>query len=308
MKLETILVGVDFSNESRLAVEQAAGLARQHDAKLVLLHAGPVPDVPLPEVPEEAQPALTEYQRYLKERFDVDHEHLVEMRERIAGNDVRTSHMLINGFPDEGICQAAEELDAELVVVGSHGRTGLDRLLLGSVAEKVVRACQRSVLVARPGPTTSGYHKILVATDFTESAERALDAAMTMAAPEAQIDLLHCWQLPPVSSAYGPTPRVAMELAGPLADYSRQLGADLLARYGRPGVSLKFQLMEAAPTQGLLERIDEEGDYSLVVTGSHGRRGIRRLLLGSVAEAMVRHAPTSVLVVHEMPEHAWEAK
>lgn len=308
MKLETILVGVDFSNESRLAVEQAAALARQCGAKLVLLHVGPVPDMPLPEMPAEVQPALTEYQRYLKERFDVDHGHLVEMRERIAGKDTRVSHMLIDGFPDAGICQAAEELDAGLVVVGSHGRTGLELLLLGSVAEKVIRACPRSVLVARPGPTTGGYHKILVATDFTESAERALEAALTMAAPDAQVDLLHCWQLPPMSSSYGPTPRVAVELAGPLADYSRQLGADLLARHDRPGVSLKFRLLEATPTQGLLEWIEEEGDYALVVTGSHGRRGIRRLLLGSVAEAVVRHAPTSVLVVHDMPEHAWETK
>lgn len=310
MKLETILVGVDFSDSSQIAVEHAANLARKTDAKLVLLHVASIPSAPI-EVPDAIQPTRAEYQRLIEDHLAEDRRRLQELRERIAGQDTRVSHMIIDGFPDEGITQAADQVDADLVVMGSHGRTGLKRMLIGSVAEKVVRISKRSVLVARaiPGMAAGGYRKILVATDFSASAEHALATAMELAArdaqpdarpsarPSARIDIVHAWHLPPISYSYGPAPRIAVELAEPLAEHAKERGAELIERYDRPGVKLRFHLAEAAPIQGILERLDQ-GDYDLVVTGSHGRRGIRRFLLGSVAEATVRHATIPVLVTH----------
>ncbi|WP_428263557.1 universal stress protein [Haliangium sp.] len=298
MTLHTILVGVDLSDESHTAVNHAIRIARHSGAKVVLLHAGVVPSPP-PEVPAAIQPTLSEYDRILREHLSEERGRLAELRERVSGQGVEISQMVIDDFPDHGICQAAGELGADMVVVGSHGRSGFKRLLLGSVAERVVRLCERDVLVARGGGDASGdgYRRLLVATDFSRIAELALEKAMALAAPEARIDVVHCWHLPPVSYSYFTANSAVVELSEPLGKYTRELGEQLIAKHRRPGLELSFRSLEAPPTSGLIEWMDGK-DYELVVTGSHGRRGMRRFLLGSVAEATVRHAPCSVLVVH----------
>jgi nucleotide-binding universal stress UspA family protein len=101
--------------------------------------------------------------------------------------------------------------------------------------------------------------------------------------------------------------KVADELARPiresLSSTARARGAELIERFTRPGVTMNFIDIEAAPTRGLHEHLDQ-GKYDLAVVGSHGRRGFRRWMLGSVAESTVRHAPCSVLVVHPPEQEA----
>lgn len=298
MKLATILVGVDFSDESQLAIDHAVNIARHSGARLVLLHVGVVPQ-PTPDVPASIQVTLSGYEQALKEQLNEDRRRLGEIRERISGQGVEVAQMIIEDFPDQGICRAADELDADLVVIGSHGRTGVKRLLLGSVAERVVRLSDRNVLVARrsAGVGAGGYRKILVAMDFSPTAEEALRVAMNLAAPEAQVDMLNCWRLPGISTPYLPSNRTMLELSEPLSTYSKQLGEKMVTKHSRPGLNLAFHSLDAPPAQGIVEWLDGK-DYGLVITGSHGHRGLRRFLLGSVAEATVRHAPISVLVVH----------
>jgi nucleotide-binding universal stress UspA family protein len=156
-----------------------------------------------------------------------------------------------------------------------------------------------SVLVARPGRTGGSYRRILVPTDFSGISEAALDAARSLADADAEIDLLHCWQMPiPVTSYYVPTTSRGAslkQLRGEIEGDARVQVEALAERFRADGIELSSDVIESSPAEGI---IDRAAGYDLIAMGSHGHRGFRRLLLGSVAEAVIRHAPCSVLVTH----------
>ncbi len=299
MEMRKILVGVDFSPESDAAVKQSLNLARHVGAEIVLLHVGVIPE-DAGSTPDVSAGAA--YTKVVKEQLASDRNALEELRERIDGQGVQVSHMVVDGFADTALVDAASEIGAHLIALGTHGRTGIKRFLLGSVAERVVRLAPCSVLVARPGAEAAGgFRKITVPTDFSPTAERALRAGLKVAAPGATVDLLHCWQLPPLSGMYY-TPVKAVDdvyesVRQTITKSVDEAAAALLERYKDRPVDLKFHAIEESPAHGIQQWLEKTGS-ELVVTGSHGRRGVRRFLLGSVAESTVRHAPCSVLVVH----------
>ena len=297
MSINKILVAVDFSPESSEAVSQAMDVARHCGAELVLLHVGSVPTMPL-GTPDSMAATVSEYYEILQSHLTRDRQQLEELRQRLSGQGVVVSHVVIDGFADRAICDAADQMDADVISLGTHGRTGFKRVVLGSVAEKVVRLSGRDVLVARPGSRCrGGYERICVGTDFSEISERALERALAVAAQGARIDLVHAWLLPPMSNAY----IVSDDLAGPVRESIRAAalasGAALVDKYRRPGLALTFHEIEQAAARGLQQWLGEH-TYDLAVVGSHGLRGFRRWILGSVAEVTVRHAPCSELVAH----------
>ncbi len=209
--------------------------------------------------------------------------------------------LLDEGTPHAVIVQQAETWKADLVVVGSHGATGLARVLLGSVAERVVRHAHAPVLVARP---ISKSGEVLVGTDFSDPNLPAVAAAAWEAKREQRrLTILHSIEIPTMASmssylsvpfggiAYGGLDAEAMAsletmIDGRLRDVLAEADATEGARtvvWGPPGAAL----IHAA------ERLNAE----LVVVATLGRTGLRRLLVGSVAETVVRAAPCSVLVV-----------
>ncbi len=301
MEITKIVVGIDFSPESEAAIAHAMSVARHAGAELVLVHVGVVLDADRSRADGEA---AREWERIVGAQLSEDRTRLEATRERLYGQGVDVSHMVIDGLPDSGLCEAAESLGADLVVVGTHGRTGVKRFLLGSVAERVVRDCDATVMVARDHVKVGGYKHILVPTDFSSYAERALELALVLAAPGATVDVFHCWNLPAMAAPYYAPAAVAETVVGPLRGEidkdSRERGEALIAAHGRPDIELTFHTVEANAPYGINDRVVGEGaDYDLVVMGSHGRRGVRRFLLGSVAERTVRHSPCSVVVVHE---------
>jgi nucleotide-binding universal stress UspA family protein len=301
MEIRKIVVGVDFSQEAEIALKRAMDIARHTGAELVLLHAGIVHE-PLDEN-TVSSPQLAVYEEILAQTLRDDRLKVEELRSRYAGQGVEISHMVVSGFADTSICEAAQEIGASMICVGTHGRTGFRRFLLGSIAERVVRLSHVPVLVARGGGRPiGGFHRILVPTDFSYSAERALETAIQLASPGATIDVLHCWTLPPLADAYAMPVSVRDAAIGPLVDSiqqeARERGARLIERYRDRWPSLSFDVVRGSPAHAIVERA---AGYDLIATGSHGRRGVRRFLLGSVAEVTVRHAPCSVLVVHSEP-------
>ncbi|HUH06089.1 MAG TPA: universal stress protein [Kofleriaceae bacterium] len=300
--LNHIVVGVDFSPESEAAVAQAMAVARRAGARLTLLHVGAVPDAPL-GVPESMAATAAAYTQVVKQQLAEDRDALEALRERLLGQGVEVFHAVYDGFADTGIVEAAKELEADLIVVGTHGRTGLKRFILGSVAERVVRLASVPVLVARAtdAPLAGGYAKLLVPTDFSASAEEALELAQALAAEDATIHLLHAWQLPPMSSASSAPVKAADDLFGEvrrsITNAVDETGEQLVDRHVDGGANLSFESVEGSPAHAIQEAIARH-QPDVVVLGSHGRRGVTRLLLGSVAENTVRHAPCSVVVVH----------
>jgi nucleotide-binding universal stress UspA family protein len=294
-----IVVGVDLSPESERAVEHAIDRARRVGAEVVLVLAGQVPMAAVPAGDADAVDgagATEAYGRLLGEQLAADRDQLGRLRDRWLGQGVELTHVVADGFPDEALPQLATETAAELIAVGTHGRTGLKRFALGSVAERVVRQAPCPVIVARGPAPAGGYRRVVVGTDFSPQAEPALTQAIAFAAPRAQVDVVHCWQVWPWVSAPDLGAPVVVDVGVDLLAKVKDDGARLIARLrDRAELDFTFHVLERPIAQGV-DEFARESRADLVVVGSHGRRGLRRFVLGSVAEATVRHAPCSVLV------------
>ncbi len=297
MEIKKIIVGTDFSVESETAVDHAMNVARHCGAEIVLVHATTMPAV---DLPEQCQGIVDHPDVRLEDEYKHEHGQLAALRQRYIGRGVTISQLMVNDIPGEAVPRAAEETGADLVVVGTHGLTGFKRFLLGSVAETVVRSTETNVLVARKGADgAGGYKKILVPTDFSDIAHKALHMAMHVAADGAEIELFHSWSLPATASGRGipGAETVGQRLRQQITADAEAKIKQVIAEHKDANVKLVFHHLEHAATHGVQRRL-EEGKFDICVMGSHGRRGLRRFILGSVAEMTVRYAPCSVLVVH----------
>lgn len=301
MGMQTIVVGVDFTPAAEIAVKQALAVARRQGARLVLAHAAALPDAPS-GVPESMRSTAEAYLQVLRGRAGEDQEALAALADRFGGQGAEISQVLVDGFADDALLDAATKLSADLLVTGSHGRRGLGRLLLGSVSERVVRRADVPVLVARGDAAAAdlGFRRILVATDFSDAAERGLQLALDLAAEGATLDLVHFWQVPglPRGHASDEVDATVEEIRLGMIQHGTERGARALADH--PEATVRFHLREGDAQDGIEDWATAEG-CDLIVVGSHGHRGLRRLLLGSVAESTVRHATCSVLVARVAP-------
>ena len=296
--VEKILVAVDFSDHSNVALEQALHVASQRPgSKLVLLWVEDEhPHRESGEIElhststQDLHPAFEDPQQSARVKLEI-------LADRAKSHGLAVDVQIRHGYADEVIVEVGREVGASLIIVGTRGLTGFKRFLLGSVAEKVVRMSSTNVLVAR-GEARAFSH-VLVATDFSAASEHALQLALALSKPDAQIDVLHAWQYPPGMRG---TPDPKQE--GLLSDIGRdvvrrvqKLGDALTQRYAATSRTLEFTNVFGPAAAVIHERL-ESNMYDLVAMGTHGHRGFRRFLLGSVAEATVRHAPCSVLVTH----------
>jgi nucleotide-binding universal stress UspA family protein len=191
------------------------------------------------------------------------------------------------------ICDYAAQRDADLVVVGTHGRTGLAHLLAGSVAEAVVRHAPCSVLAVRPTAEMAHFPRhVLVCTDFSPASEPALrTAAMLARAFESRVTLLHVYVDPPALPGLKDKPYHAFEAVD--ADIRKAL-SELERRHF--GGAVTTALLVAPNPAEAIASYALRNSADLVVVATRGATGLERLLLGSVAQRVVRHAPCPVLV------------
>ncbi len=296
MTITSVLVGVDLSAPSDQALARATAIAAMHGAKLVVVHAvsddGPIPNASsdvLAQVGEASAAVRAEEARLLAERIA-----------KIEANGIAVELVSTVGAPGEVVAQAARERGAELIVVGTHGNTGISRFLLGSVASAVLLHASCDVLVCRGTTGPSAFLRPLVATDFSATAMRALAHASLVTAPGVAIDIVHAWQLP--AGSWGATllgqARFPWSTVRDAVISAAKAQADkLVAANAYLNRTLHVELVQGPPAS-VVTHAAERGGHDLIAVGTHGSRGFRRLLLGSVAEGTIRHAPCSVLVVH----------
>ena len=292
-----ILAATDFSEQANAAIRHAATLAKRFDAELVLMHVGSPPEPP-PAGAVIPSRVVSQVTTLVEKIHAENEEELSALAEKLRADGASIATRLTVDHPDVAIADTASEIGADLVVTGTHGRTGVQRFLLGSTAERVVRLSEVPVLVSRPPAPESGlYRRVLVATDFSPASERALALATELAAPDAAIDIQHVWQFPARAQALLGSPSA---VHGDLQDELKAVFAEqaeaLRARHQRGQQTLRTVQDVGAAASKIQERLEFEGDYDLVALGSHGERGFRRFFLGSVAERITRHAPCSVLV------------
>lgn len=277
-----IVCPIDFSSGSEEALQYAAFMAKDLDAELVIAHVWYVP--PLAYSGEGVPVASWENVREETERGLVD-----ARKQAIACGAPRVSTVFLSGVPWAQIAELPTDADTDLVVIGTHGRTGVPRFLLGSVAERVVRHAECSVLVARGKYT--GLHHLLCAVDFSEPSRDAMRRASELA--KESVTLFHAIEIPALF-AFEPTrDGDAFELdrraKRSIEDWGRELASMTKA-------TVSTCTTFGSPATEALSILDADPKLDLAVVASRGRTGIRRVLLGSVAEKIVRHARTSVLV------------
>jgi len=295
--MKKIAVAIDFSTESELAARQALEVARHVGAELVLVHAELQLELPPvgPEPEAQVRAALDTVRSRVAAEIARGREKLGELRERLSGQGPVVSQVLAEGVAHEALCSAVREIGADLLVVGTHGRTGLRWFFLGSVAERVVRHSPVDVLVARRDEAgRGGFQNVLVATDFSPASVRALDRALELVAPDGFVDIVYCHSMWPVALWGEGTATYSVEVDVALEQELRRQGLELMASRRRPGgPELDFQLLREPAALAIVHLL-EGRRFDLAVLGSHGRTGLRRALLGSVAEAGGRRAPGSV--------------
>ena len=198
MALHKLLVATDFSARSDVAIQHALSIANTSGARVILAH---VWNPSAHEVPAVVDERTKHYERFVREgaaqlhqRFARDaraarrHE-LTRRAAQLRDRGVSAQHLWLEGAPADVICEAARHEAADLILIGTHGHASVDRILLGSVAERVLRHSHVPVLLARPA-TRREYKHILVPTDFTPHAEHALFHATQLAPPAGFVDLV----------------------------------------------------------------------------------------------------------------------
>ena len=300
MAISTILVGCDLSDGSDQALDRAIPIAEKHGARIVLVHAQS-DDAPIADVDNEVLAQLGEVSAAIRV---AEARELATRMTTISERGLRTDIISRIGPPAEILAKAAIDESADLIVVGTHGRTGISRFLIGSVATDTIRQATCDVLVCRGPSAKALYQRPLVAIDFSPASHEALAHGIDVAAPGAPVEVIHAWQLP--AGSWGATllgqarfpwntvrDAVLSGVQAQATKYEQQAAA--------AGRTVKVELLQGQPST-VVTQTAERGGHDLIVVGAHGHRGVRRLLLGSVAESTIRHAPCSVLVVHEPPQ------
>jgi nucleotide-binding universal stress UspA family protein len=207
------------------------------------------------------------------------------------------------------IVKEAHEWPADLIVMGTHGRRGIRRLVLGSDAEMVLRTAPVPLLLVHDGetearPSNVPYKKILVPVDGSDSSKGGLREAIRIAsASGATLRLLHVVNELIIEPEYLPLLKYD-QLVASLREQGRVIleEASTAAREG--GATCESELLETMGEEAALSIVRQARDWGadLIVMGTHGRRGVRRLVLGSDAELVLRHSPAPLLLVRETPE------
>lgn len=298
-KPKHVLAVTDFSVAADEALRQASEYARTTGAKLTVLHV--VPDF------IRANPLFPQGSTGdVDTELDLEKQALDELATRVrevTGRPEGDVELAVRtGKVEVAVVRHAEQHEVDVIVVGATGRTGLTRLLLGSTAERIVRYSHCSVLVARPVHPT---FRVLAATDLSAAALPAVERAKLEASLRgAKLELLHVIDFSPLAwaAAAGPLGGFAVPIPPEKMDEMRRIATEALQALGGPDAGI--HVTEGSARRAIIAAADDM-QPELLVIGTHGRTGLARMALGSVAEAVVRSAHCSVLV--ERPHTARHA-
>ena len=296
---EHILVTYDFSPCSKIALNYALELAASTGAELHILHVEVIhSNGPLPENPDKTKGQILH--DFLKKEILSDME-----KQGLFVSDLNAIRYVVlrDVSPAQAIITYCSDYHIDLVVMGTHGRKGLSRQILGSVTEEVVRRAPSSVLAVHGNDPFEPLHQhlntITVPVDFSEHSRAALVYAREIANMfQAKLHVIHVIEeyLHPAFyntgtfSIYDVEPRIEEKVLVRLKQfYEESPGPD-------PGAH--FHVRHGHPARDILEEMDT-WDSDMLVLGTHGLTGLNRVIMGSVAERLVRLSPCPVFIVKE---------
>ena len=300
--LQKIVATTDFSNESQAGVRYAVALAEKFKASVSLLHV-----IEPPSRMSGVESLILA--RKDSELVDLARTQLTTLAKREAKGDVALTASVRTGKPFHEINTAARESATDLIVIATHGYSGVKRVLLGSTAERVVRhaPCPVVTVPAREQPKPSRktppfkLKNILVPIDFSNLSKDALPYAVVLAGNfGAEIILVHIVEKVPMDYLLGG--ELTNQTIVPLmkeAESNLERVAEELNQ--ATGVKVTVMVRQGRPFEEICAA-SKAGNADIIILTTHGYTGLKHVWLGSTAERVVRHAACPVLVVREL-EH-----
>jgi nucleotide-binding universal stress UspA family protein len=298
---QRILIPLDGSPRAELILSQIARILRREDSDIILLRVVTIPET------SRFEPARRMAYEVARghEREEADR-YVTDLARRLRDRGIRAHGSVAEGPPAPTILEKAKLEGATLIAMTTHGRGGLSRWFMGSVAEKVVRASPTPVLLVRSfRPTPLGdlqparalelpFRKILVPTDGSAAAATMIGPAAEFAQLfDAEVMVLHA-ELPIVMPGYGEQGFPPALQATP-SEQDRAT-AKAAGRFGDLGLPVKRRTIVGNAAEVILDVAHTE-EVDLIAMATHGRSGFSRWVLGSVAERVLRHAGVPLLLV-----------
>jgi nucleotide-binding universal stress UspA family protein len=303
VKIERILCPVDFSEFSHHALAYATAMASWYGARVTILHVHTL-GVPPWVLASETGFSGAEAQRLSAEHRAQLTTELQRFATTTAASDVEVDFIVDEGDdPAAAIVRASESANASVIVLGTHGRSGVARIVLGSVTEHVLHLARCPVLAVPPHAKAAAiprlFGHILVATDFSDAAAAGLTYALSLAQEaNSRLTVLHVVEPPPLRDEDEWAARgagVASVLEAMKASAARQLAAAIPVS-ARDWCRVTELLEVGRPHREILRVAAEQG-VGLVVLGAHGYGVLERVFFGSTAHHVVRRAECPVLAV-----------
>ncbi len=280
-----ILVAADGSESSKNAFRQACAIGRLDKSWITVITTIPayLDQYQLLNIREKVSAALHEEGKNI----------LAEIGRIASEEDAFIKTILDEGSPYTTIVDRADEGNFDLIVMGRHGRKGVERMeraLVGSVTARVIGNSQRDVLVI-PQAASIGWNTILFATDGSKYSASAMEKAIDLA--RSYGGRLMAVSVVDVTEEFLAQAPEAVER---LVETAKEYLSDVKERAAAAGVAVDTLVREAEAHHAITQ-LAAKNKADVIIMGSHGRTGVRRLLMGSVTEKVIGYAPCPVLVV-----------
>lgn len=294
--IKRILCPTDFSEGSKAALAYALNLGQRLHASVTLLHVSPMP---MYIMSGGTYPPMADQSALMMESARRELDSWVEQYKKTT--TVELDSALLQGSTYQQINAVAETSDTDLIVMGTHGRTGLAHVILGSVAERVVRTSKRRVITVPLVPAHQDADnalaltptRILLAIDFSEPADRARELTKSLRdSLQVTVHAVHVVFRPYAEHSVFELESAAQHAAAYRLGLQTML-VDLKENFG-PGPAVTTELLEGHPAEQILAAADRTG-ADLICAGTTGRGMLDRLLMGSVAQRLVRQSTVPVL-------------
>jgi nucleotide-binding universal stress UspA family protein len=289
------LVPVDFTDITNPLLKVAKLLALKHNASVILLHAvSPLIYLPYPESFGVSPIDLSKLAELEAKSMESAKKRLEALRDFLA--ELSVDIVVDVGEPSEVIL-AKEEM-ADLIILGSHSKGLMERILIGSTSERVARYCHKPLLVLK-GKAPKGFKKVCLAHDLSKHAQSAFEFFLNLVPPEedGRLTLLHVEETIELPMVDALTEGLTKKIEEEKVNYLNSL----VERAKEKGWKAELVVKKHSNTaDGIVEFI-KEGDYDLLVMGSRGLSGLKRVLLGSTSSQVLRKAEVPILIHKGMP-------
>lgn len=294
--IHKILFPTDFSNASTAALGHAVMLAENFSAELTLFHVA----VDERHMQQAHFPELEKAGDELEEMIE---EQLAEITGADRPRKLAVKRVVRqNPEPVEEIAKYCADENFDLLVMGTHGRTGVAHLLMGSIAESLVRVAPCPVLTVREHmekEEVTPYLNILVPVDFSPHSQKALKYGIALAVNfEASLSALHVLDVPVQPSHYQLDENLLMRMQPDIEAMTLEALQKMMKEMAPKGLEYSTACV-VGRAYGEIVNYAAKQDSDLIVLGTHGLSALEKFLLGSTAAKVVRHAPCPVLTVKE---------